>query len=122
MANNLFPSPLRVGNDSFEPGRAEEPFFQGEKGKMEGIQPVGPPFDPGVQLSSLDEPLPMAAVTGPINILVQGPFKTVDDIESLTLEELLGEEGKAQGFQERGALYYGDTVENGCSLSCRGLI
>jgi hypothetical protein len=122
VADNLFLPSLGVGNNLLNPGRLEDPFFQEEKGAMERIHPIGPFFDPGIHLSSLNEPLPVAAVSGSINILVKGSFKTVDDIESLFLEELFGEEGKTQGLQKRGALDYGNTVENRGLLPCGGSI
>jgi hypothetical protein len=63
----------------------------------------------------------MAPVAGPVNVLVQGSFKTVDDIEILSLQESLGEKSEAEGFQERRAGDQGDSVKYRPSLPIRPL-
>jgi hypothetical protein len=78
-------------------------------------------LDPRVDLPALDQPLPMAPVAGPVNVLVQGSFKTVDDVESLFLQESLGEKSEAQGFQKGRAGNQGDPMEYRPSFPFRRL-
>jgi hypothetical protein len=100
VTEDLLSPPPGIGDDFPQPRGLEEPLLQVEQGLMEGVQSVGFSLPPGVQLSPLNQPFPVAPVPGPVNILVKGSFKTMDHVEVLLLKESAGGAGKGQGFQE----------------------
>ena len=85
-----------IGNDQFESGVLKQSFFQAEKGQVKGAEGQVEALEPGIIGPAARQPFPVAAVSGPVGILAQGPLQAENDVEPTLLQHPPGVDGKAQ--------------------------
>src|SRR3989304_10256022 len=100
MPDNLFFSPLGIGDDPAAAMRLKETSLDPQKGDMEWVYVVAEPSDKGFDGTTLVQPFPMTAVAGPVNVLKQGPFEAVNDVKAVFPQHATDIDRKAQRLED----------------------